>query len=135
MEIARPHHLDRLVFLGRRFHEAAKPEWPWSAEDFRALAAGMMDNGFVSYAPWSFMIGGMMAHPLNKDWKVAVEYLWWSEDATGPKHFRAFRKWAIDQGADEIRWSCREENTRVKRFFAGFSAPVEAHYSEVLKCA
>lgn len=135
MEIAGPHHLDRIVFLGRRFHEATKPEWPWNAEDFRQLISALIDEGFVSFTPWGFMAGAMTHHPLNRKWRVAVEYLWWAEDGSGPRHFRSFRKWAISQQADEIRWSCRENNERVKRFYARFSSPVEAHYSEKLKCA
>jgi len=132
---ARPEHIDRITFLARRFHNEAKPEWPWKASDFRDFTASMIDSGFVSFTPWSFMIGGIAAHPLNRDWKVAMEYLWWAEDGTGARHFRLFRKWAISQQAEEIRWSCREDNERVKAFYARFAHPVEAHYSEVLKCA
>jgi hypothetical protein len=135
MEIAGHHHVDRIVFLGRRFHLATSPEWPWNADHFRETISGLIDAGYVSFTPWGFMAGAMVSHPLSRDWKVAAEYLWWAEDGSGPKHFRGFRKWAIDQGADEIRWSCRDDNSRVKRFYARFADPVEAHYSEVLKCA
>jgi len=132
---AKQSDLDRIVYLARRFHDAVQPEWPWCADDLRAFAATMIEQGHVTVSPHGFMIGGMAAHPLNRQWRVAAEYLWWAEDASGPRHFRAFRRWAKEQGAQEIRWSCRDDNARVKRFYAGFAAPVEAHYSELLTCA
>lgn len=122
----------RLAELGRKFHDAAKPEWPWSGRDFESLMTALIDAGHVTISAGGFMAGLIQPHPLNQSWRVAHELLWWSQDASGPRHFRAFRNWAKAQKADEIRWSCRDGNDRVKRFYSNFSRPVEAVYSEAL---
>lgn len=124
--------IPRLVRMGWEFHQEAKPEWPWSAMDFARLMKDLIGGGFVSITDGGFMAGVLASHPLNREWIIAHELLWWATDGSGPKHMRAFRKWAKDQGADEIRWSCRSDNDRVRRFYEKFSRQVEAVYSEAL---
>lgn len=122
--------MPRLMEMGRAFHAAVRPEWPWSDDGFADLMRRLMKSGHVTITDGGFMAGVKMAHPVNPHWWVAHELLWWAEDGSGPQHFKAFRKWASD--ADEIRWSCRADNDRVKRFYGKFSRHVEAVYSEVL---
>lgn len=132
VRFADPSDLPRLLDMGRAFHEAAKPEHPWSADDFATLVRSLMDSGYVAISDGGFMVGVISAHPLNRSWLIAHELLWWATDNSGAGHLRAFRKWAKANGASEIRWSCRSENDRVRRFYSKFSRPVEAVYSEAL---
>lgn len=119
-----------LIDMGRRFHAAAQPEWPWSDSGFSAL---MMKMPFLSITDGGFFAGTKAPWPLNPEWIVAHEVLWWSEDGTGLQHLQAFREWAVD--AHEIKWSCRADNDRVCRFYSRFAAPSEAVFSEVKTCA
>ena len=56
----------------------------------------------------------------------------WSQDGSGVRFIRAFRKWAKALDVDEIIWSCRADNERVTRFFTKIATPVGVSFSEVL---
>jgi len=118
--------------MGRSFHEAASPEWPWSAEGFADTLNEIIVSGFVAMTDGGFIAGVLAPMPFSPDWLIAHEILWWSQDQSGPQLQRAFRAWAKDQQANEIRWSCRSSNERVQRFYSRFATPCEAVYSENL---
>lgn len=130
MRQATRNDIPALLKMGRRFHAAAKPEWPWSDDGFAAL---MMQMPFLSITDGGFLAGTKGPFPLNPKWIVAHEVLWWAEDKTGFQHMQAFREWAAD--AHEIKWSCRADNDRVRRFYSKFAKPSEAVFSEVIQCA
>lgn len=123
-----------LLEMGRRFHDAAQPEWPWSAEGFADTLDELIAVGFVAITERGFIAGMAAPMPFNPDWLQVHEILWWSEDQQGGALMRALRQWARDMQADEIKWSCRSENERVKRFYGRFSKPCETVYSENLTC-
>jgi len=122
--------IPRLVAMGREFHEAVQPAWPWSADGFASLIALLT---CVSISGGGFLAGTKGPWPFNPDWIVAHEILWWATDGSGAAHIRAFRQWAAD--ANEIKWSCRADNARVIGFYSKFSTASEAVFSEVAPCA
>lgn len=122
--------LDALATMGWRFHDSVQPEWPWHEAGFRAFLSQLIDAGHVTISDTGFMAGFKAPHPLNPEWIVAHEILWWSEDRSGRHHFDAFREWASD--AHEIKWSCRADNARVQRFYRSFGQPAEITYSEIV---
>lgn len=124
-----------LLEMGRKFHADAKPEWPWSAEGFADTLDDLIHGGVVFIDGNSFIAGVLAPMPLSPEWIIAHEILWWAEGGQGGRLQRAFRTWAIDQQADEIKWSCRSENERVKRHYSRFAKPCETVYSEILPCA
>ena len=132
---ATPADIDQLAELGAAFHASVKPEWPWSEGCFRDTLSTLLQIGHVTISANGFMAGYSAAHPLTPDWIVAHEALWFAPDGDGPAHFRAFRKWAKDIGANEIKWSCRADNARVSRFYSRFARPTEVAYSEAMPCA
>jgi len=118
--------------MGRKFHETVQPEWPWSDEYFDQT---VMALPYLMMTDKGFMAGTIAPMPLNHAWIVAHEVLWWAEDGSGADLMRDFRDWAHKSGANEIKWSCRADNERVKRFYSRFAKPTEAVFSEVLSCA
>ena len=126
--------LPALREMGRRFHDAARPEWPWSDEGFDTTIRQVMGAGFLALTERGFLAGLIAPQPLNPAWRVAHELLWWSEDRKGLDLIRAFRRWAEAQGASEIKWSCRAGNERVTRVYARIAAPSEIYFSEILPC-
>ena len=117
-----------LTAMGKRFHDEVKPEWPWSGQAFEVFMGHLIGGGYVAISGKGFIAGMVAGNPLNPAWMTAYELLWFG-DATLS---RPFRKWAKSQGANEIKWSCRDQNIRVKRFYQSFSRPVEAVYSELI---
>lgn len=130
MILADTSDIPKLLEMGRKFHESVQPEWPWSAEGFSDTMDSLIHNGFVAMTARGFISGLIAPMPLNPDWLVAHEILWWSEDGKGWPLMRAFREWAETNDADEIKWSCRSTNERVQRFYSRFSEPCETVYSE-----
>lgn len=121
-----------LLLLGREFHDEVEPPWPWCEEAFSTLVSSHIANGFVSVTEGGFLVGMMSPWPLNASWIVAHELLWWAKDGTGAAHFQMFRKWAAL--ADEIKWSCRSDDERMKAFYERLGPQIETYYSEVRKC-
>ena len=132
MRLATVKDLPALVGMAKAFHDATSPEWPWSEQGVSDTFAAVIDTGFVSISSGGFIAGAIHPHPLSPSWVQAHELLWWATDRSGPRHANAFRQWAIDQGANEIKWSCRADNDRVQAFYRKFSQPVEAVYSELV---
>lgn len=121
--------------MGQRFHAKAQPEWPWSEAGFVTTLTSLIDGHFVNITDGGFLAGMLAPMPLSPSWFIAHELLWWAEDNSGPRLQRAFRSWAKDNRADEIRWSCRSENQRIQRFYRRFAEPCETVFSEILPCA
>lgn len=132
MRIATAGDIPRLREMGRAFHDLAQPEWPWSDAGFDTTIGQCIDNGFVAMTDGGFIAGIIAPMPLSPEWIIAHELLWFANDGKGAKLAQAFRDWALNHRVDEIRWSCRSSNLRVKRFYEKFSTPCEAVYSEVI---
>ena len=132
MRIATSADIPALLKMGRAFHLAAQPEWPWSAEGFADTLDEFIEVGFVAITGGGFIAGMLAPMPLNPEWLVAHEILWFAEDGSGARLQGAFRDWAKDQQADEIKWSCRSSNERVQRFYSRFAKPCETVFSEIL---
>jgi len=115
-----------------KFHVSVGPEWPWDAEAFENIARNCISGGFAMVSDNGFFLGIAAPYPISPTWVQAHELFLWSEDGRGGQFVRAFRKWAIAQGANEILWSCRADNERVTRFFSKIAKPVGVSFSEVL---
>jgi hypothetical protein len=118
--------------MGRKFHDKAQPEWPWSDDGFDATIGGLIENGYVAMTRGGFIAGFIAPMPLNPSWRVAHEVLWFANDGKGAKLAAAFREWARSNRVDEIKWSCRSSNLRVKRHYEKFATPSENVYSEMI---
>ena len=118
--------------MAAQFHNETSPEWPWDANAFAAMAQNCIDHGLALVSDNGFFLGLIVPYPISPAWVQAHEFLMWSRDGSGASFVRKFRAWAKDQGANEIRWSCRADNERVQRFFSKIATPVEAGFSEVL---
>ena len=91
-------------------------------------------HGFVAVSDKGFIAGIAQPLPLNHEWLVASEFLWWAEDKSGMRLLRAFRNWAKSIGANEIRYSCPSHNKRVQQIFARTGEKNEIIYSEITSC-
>ena len=122
--------------LAKRFYDANKPNWPWRAEDMRATieALEISPYGYVASTGNGFLLGQISPNPFARDWLIASEMLWWSEDGNGLRLARGFRKWARDMGASEIYWSCPPES-KANRIFGRWGVHADNNYSELVQCA
>lgn len=120
-----------IVEMAKRFHVATNQPWPLSEGDMADVVHGIIDSGFAVVSDGGFFLGLIMRSPLSRDWIVAKEFLWWAEDGSGMKMFNAFRRWAKDNGADEIQLSCQPSNNRVQAVYGRYGEASEIIYSEV----
>lgn len=122
-EADKPH----VAEMAMRFHRHVSPPWPLDTEAMHGL---LMQLPFVRVTGDGFIAGALMQNPISPGWIVAKEFLWWAE-GSGPALMRAFRKWALANGANEIQWSCPPD-ARARRLFERLGAMSEAVYSEVV---
>ena len=127
--------IDAIMPMARRFHDAGKPNWPWREDDVRATIEGLIASptGYVAANENGFFLGTMSPNPFARDWMIAAELFWWSEDGNGLKLALGFRKWAKRNGASEIYWSC-PVGAKANRLFSRFGRHTENNYSEILQC-
>lgn len=129
---AREADLPSIVKMGRRFHEALTEPWPWRADDVEAFMRRAMQNGYLTVSKGGFLAGFMVPYPACEDWMVAYEVMWWAEDKSGAHHARAFRQWAKDMGANEVKWCAPVGNDRLARVYERTARADFTTYSEVL---
>lgn len=129
--------VQHIVAMAQRFHAAVNPAWPWNAEDMADLVQNMTerDDCFVAATNGGFILAVLQPNPMSRDYLIAKEFLWWSEDNSGPRLLRLFRKWAKRRGADEIQYSCPAGNERVQRLYGRIAQPTETVFSEYPACA
>lgn len=129
--------VQHIVAMAQRFHAAVNPPWPWNADDMADLVQNMTDRDdcFVAATNGGFILAVLQPNPMCRDYIIAKEFLWWSEDNSGPRLMRLFRKWAKRRGADEIQYSCPADHDRVKRAYSRTAKPTEIIYSEYPTCA
>jgi hypothetical protein len=119
--------LDRAVEYARAFHAHNNPPWPFVESDMRETLQFISENGFLKVTGKGFIAATLHSLPISKNWVIASEFLWW-----GDAHLvRQYRKWAIERGANEIRYSC-PPGSRAEGFYRKISAPCEAVYSELI---
>lgn len=126
--------LPRLLEMGRKFHAQFPQRWAFNEEDTAATFLALIESQFVAIDDGGFIAGVCQKNPLNRGWIIAKEFLWWSENGGGRRLAKAFRDWAVAQGADEIQWSHPHGNDRAARILAAMAAPCEHVYSEYTKC-
>ena len=125
---------DILLMMGK-FHKASNLPYDLDFSACGDIMADMMKHGFVARSESGFICGVIMNSPLNPRWKVAKEFLWWSEGKDGMKLLKKFRDWARGMGADEIQLSCPPDVDRVRNVYSRFGIESEVVYSEVVQCA
>ena len=119
--------VDRAVKMARDFHSHNNPPWPFLAEDMRQTLSAM---DYLKVSETGFIAGVLQPLPISREWIVASEFLWWRD----PHLIRGFRRWAMQQGANEIRYSC-PHGSPVEGFYKTISRPSEVVYSELTSCA
>ena len=122
--------------LAKRFYDAGKPNWPWREEDWRATIEALEASpaGYVASTGSGFFLGQISPNPFARDWLIASELFWWSEDGKGLRLALGFRKWAREMGAREIYWSC-PPGSKANRLFERFGVHADNNYSEIVQCA
>ena len=131
MRLATHEDIPQIVEMSRAYYDKMQPVWPYSPEGVERVIATLIDSpdGLVLVGD-GFFAGVKQANPLSPDWTIASEVMWWSDRrGAGARLFRAFRKWAQD--ADEIRYSCPPDQTKVAAFFERFGRATEIIFSEV----
>lgn len=124
-----------LLPMGRKFHSLVSPKWELSEGGLSAVLSALMTTGYVARTEGGFIAGVIQPNPIAVNWLVASEFLWWAEDGHGIELQDSFRRWAVECGANEIRWSCPPGNKRVRRHYARHAAETEIIYSEIVPCA
>lgn len=122
----------KLWAMMQAFHAAAAPPYGIKEDDSRALMEQIEAQGFLEMTDRAFIAGIVSPNPLNRSEIIGKEFLWWSEDGSGARLQRAFRRWCIEQGASRVDWSCPYHSARVRRFYSKIATPSEVVYSEVL---
>lgn len=120
--------MPELLEMARAFHDHSNPAWPYSEKGMRGFFEALIQSpqGLVLISH-GFLAAVKQPNPLNQDWVIANEILWWGDAGL----FRRFKKWAQD--ADERRFSCPPE-ALANKFFGRMGSPVEIMYSEVQPC-
>jgi len=98
-----------LVEMGKRFMGRAEipvlPEQDAAEETLR----GLIERGVIFMTDVG-AIGGAIVNPwYSKTWKIAVTWFWWSDDGNGARLLRAFERWGIENGADQITMTGRRD--------------------------
>lgn len=125
--------IEDLVEMGASFHAAAKHPSRYNPEHARDLLEAMFKQGAV-FRSDKGMIGGLLSPAYcNRNWLMAVELFWWSEDRQGLKLLRAFERWAKDVGADEVRMTTLASHPDVETIISRMGyAPAEISHVKVL---
>jgi hypothetical protein len=116
-----------LVAMAREYHAHMGAAWPLDEAAFLAV---------VEAAPYfdstsdGFLVGTIATHPLSPGWVVAHEVMWWAKGSGGTLA-RRFRRWAKENGAQEILWEC-PPGARAEKFYKRTGRQVGAVYSEAL---
>jgi len=118
-------NLDRAVEMAADFHKHHNPPWPFVETDMRNTLDYVRSTGLLKVSATGFIAATLQNSPVSRGWLVANELFWWRDADL----IRAFRKWAIGKGANEIRYSCPFDS-RVQGFYSKFSTASEAVYSE-----
>lgn len=97
--------IPELVDMGKKFHEAGGLACAFNEVATGTFLERMIESGdAVVFRSDKGMIGGGVSNPYcDPDWRLALEFFWWSEDKQGVKLFKAFEEWARSKNADEIR--------------------------------
>lgn len=132
MRVATSADVPHIVALARRFYEANPQAWPYSEADTTETVRAIVEGGFAAVTDGGFILGTIMQNPVSRGWVVAKEFLWWAEDHSGASLLSAFRKWALEQGANEIQLSCLPDADRVRRVYGRRGKASEIVYSEVI---
>lgn len=96
-----------LVRMGEAFHAAKQDRYGFQAIDCEAFFKGLIasPNAAVFVASDGFICGATATAPTNSTYKTAFELFWWSEGRSGIRLRRAFEKWAMQQGCEEVVFS------------------------------
>jgi hypothetical protein len=122
--------IPRIMEMGRKFHAAHQPPWPWDDASTADVVAHIINGGFAAVTDSGFILGVLAANPISRDWIVAKEFIWWAEDRSGLALLAAFRAWAKEQGANEIQLSCPPG--RAEAAYRRHGSASEIIYSEVV---
>ncbi len=134
MREATPSDMPDILVMMDKFHKSSNLPYGLDFSACSDIMGQMMKHGFVARSDYGFICGVIVGSPLNPSWKIAKEFLWWSEDKNGMKLLNMFREWAKKMRADEVQLSCPPEASRVRCVYSRFGVESEAVYSEVLTC-
>lgn len=131
--IATHEDLPRIVEMMRAFQRAENLPYAFDQQSAEATISGLIDadHGAVFATDKGFICGLIFPAPTNGEWLIAAELFWWAGDGKGAALAKAFRNWAIQTGANEVRFSCTETNARVQQHLAKTMTAIERVYTEI----
>ena len=126
--------IPRIVVYLADFHAQSGLMAPFDAEDAADFVGVLVasDEAAVFVSDRGVIGGAVTPIFFNADWLMAVELFWWSR-GDGVRLLRAFERWALDCGVQEIRLSSLSAIPRSAKLIArcGY-APAEACYMKVV---
>lgn len=99
--------LENMLFLAQEFHEMSGMPGDFNTAHALQFGAAAIENEdcAVIVSPGGMLIGSIITPMFDPNWRIAVELIWYAEDKNGLRLLRAFKDWALDMDADEIRLS------------------------------
>jgi len=126
--------IPRIVDHLADFHAQSGLMAPFNAEDAADFVGVLVasDEAAVFVSDRGVIGGAAVPIFFNADWLMAVELFWWSR-GDGLRLLRAFERWALDCGVQEIRLSSLSAIPRSAKLIArcGY-VPAEACYMKVV---
>lgn len=107
------------------FHAEADQPYEFRRADTVQFVRNMIASpaGIVLTSGGGFVCGLLTPCPANNRWNMGMELYWWAKDGKGGSLMKAFKKKALEMGANEIRVSHRASTPKVGTFLErdGFS--------------
>jgi len=130
--------MPRILQMGKDFYKVAGITTGFDDASFTCFCNMLMDGdeNRTLIISDSGLIGGMIIPAFcNQKWAQAIEVMWWSTSGHGIELLRAFERWAIGRGANEIRLSEISGVSMAGKIYKRIGyAPKETSYSKVIKC-
>ena len=117
----------KLLAMANEYHAHIGAPWPLDGDAFLSVIGSAP---YFDVTSDGFLVATIMRHPLSPNWIVAQEVLWWAKGSGGALA-RRFKRWARENGANEILWGC-PPGARAERFYQRKGRQVDAIYSEVI---
>ncbi len=138
MDAATEADIPNLVSMAESLHGKREARFEFIADDMAAYFLALIQSpaGVIFMTEDGFIAGMVTPAPQNNSWIMAFEIYWWSKGRSGLRLKRAFEGWALNMGANEIKFSHPVEETRVAGILEKSGhVPTEMIYGKAVKCA
>jgi cell division protein FtsI/penicillin-binding protein 2 len=96
-----------LGVMAEKFHKRSGMPGTFDFETALNFGQQCIDNpsALVLRSNKGMILGAIMSPFYDPNWVMAVELIWYAEDASGIRLLKAFEYWAKENNADEVRLS------------------------------